>query len=152
MSTADPPMTGRMALLGRYRISLALVVAVAAVVAGVFTFAGPEYDSQHGSKMIDIAELHHYPLTQVRAAFAKHGLRLRYDNSPSEPLLLSTQAGPWTTDAFYVYYVGLRSGRMSWGPDSDGAWEKRLGNLLVHYGGSDGALLERVQAAVDELD
>ena len=141
-----------MALLARYRVSLAIVIAVGAAVAGVFGFARPEYDSERGSKMIDIAELHHYPLADVRAAFAKHGLPLRYDNAPSEPLWLSSEPRPWSTGTFYVHYVASRTGRMSWGPELDGAWEKRLGNVRIHYGGDDEAMLARIKSAVDELD
>jgi hypothetical protein len=153
MSSADPPMTRAMALLGRYRITLAIVAVALATVAGVFAFARPEYDVEQGSKMIEIADLHHYSLAEVRVAFAKHGLPLRYDNDSSPILMLgTTPPGTWDTTAFYVYHVTTTSGRMSWGLENDEAWEKRFGNLLVHYGGTDEAVLERVKAAVSELD
>jgi hypothetical protein len=64
---------------------------------------------------------------------------------------LSSEPGPWPTDAFYVQYVARRTGQMSWGPEFPGEWEKRIGNLNVHYGGHDEAMLTRVKAAVDEL-
>lgn len=142
-----------MALLIRHRLALAIVLAAAAATAGVFAFARPEYRPQYDSEMIDVAKLHHYPLAEVRAAFAKHGLPLRYDNGGSPVRMLGTTAPrTWDTTAFNVYYLTTTSGRVSWGPELDTAWEKRLGNLLVHYGGHDDAVLARVKAAVDELD
>jgi len=101
--------------------------------------------------MLDVAELHHYPLAEVKAAFAKQGLPLRYDNAPSEPLWLSSTPRPWSTDAFYVHYVASSTGRLSWGPEYDDVWEARLGNVRVHYGGHDDAMLARIKSAVDEL-
>jgi hypothetical protein len=66
----------------------------------------------------------------------------------------ATRPGPWSTDQFYVYYAGPKA-KGSWGdPDiakDAGEYEARFGNLLVHYGGSDQQLLDRVKAAVDDL-
>jgi hypothetical protein len=141
-----------MALLVRYRISLAIVIAALATVAGVFALARPGYDPERGSEMIDVAEMDRVPLTDVRAAFAKQGLPLRYEYGDRDVLMLSSQSGPLSTDTFYVYYVAKRSGRIGWGPELEDGWEKRFGNLLVHYGGEDEAMLARVRAAVDDLD
>ena len=46
--------------------------------------------------------------------------------------------------------VGPRTGTGSFGPEL-AAYDERFGNVMVTYGGSDEGLLDRVEAAVDEL-
>ena len=141
-----------MALLARYHVSMTIVLTAAAAVGAVFAFARPAYERDRGGEMLDLAKVEHHSLAEVRAAFAKHGLPLRYDNAPSEPLLLSAQPLRGAADSLNVYFFARRTGTFSWGPKLDGVWDARLGNVLVAYGGHDEQLLARAKAAVDELD
>jgi hypothetical protein len=124
----------------------------------VFVFARPQYRPEFENKMFDMSKEHVYSRAEVLDAFAKHGLVLRNRSQ------LGTREGGMTTYAiaprpgdtkgFYVYYAGPKA-KGSWGdPDiahDAGEYEQRFGNLLVHYGGSNEWLLERIEAAVDDL-
>jgi hypothetical protein len=135
----------------------AFVVAIAlTATAAVFAFARPSSERYEG-ETLDMRNEHVYSLAEVRRAFARHGLPLRYDaNLRALPrgvaTLGSTPRRTWTVDAFYVYYAGAEA-TVDWGDPAfaEGRYEERFGNLLVHDGGNDASVRARVEAAVAEL-
>lgn len=136
-------------MLARYWISLAIVGSLVVATAGLFVFARPGFDRERGSEMVDFSEVRHYSAATVRAAFASHGISLREASRFGGFVTFSTETRPLRADALQVV-VGPPSGAGSFGPELE-PYDERFGNVLVTYGGSDAALVERVDAAVDAL-
>ena len=121
----------------------ALVVIAAA---GAFVAFGRSRDG----RVIDLSAVHYYSPAVVRKAFDVHGIELRYASAPDvSPRWLSATPLPVPTTAMYVM-VGAKTGHVDWGPKPSG-FDQLVGNLLVHYGGSDATMLGEVNAAVEVL-
>ena len=138
-------------MLARHAISVALVATALALTAAVFLLARPQYERypSGGGEMIDFSEVRHYAPASVREAFAAHGVPLRTRSVFSGLVTLGTPRGARTADALQVV-VGPRTGTGSFGPELE-PYDERFGNVLVTYGGTDERLLDRVEAAVDDL-
>jgi hypothetical protein len=63
--------------------------------------------------------------------------------------IMSTEAAPLRADALQVV-VAPRSGTGGWGPRLE-AYDRRLDNVLVTYGGEDERLIAELDAAVSSL-
>jgi hypothetical protein len=133
----------------RHPLTLLVVLVALVATAGVFVFARPEYRPEYESELIDFSKVTYYSPATVRQAFAEEGIRLREASRVGGMLILSNTPGHLTSDALNVV-VGPRSGTGSYGPELE-RYDERFGNVLVTYGGSDEHLVERVDAAVDEL-
>jgi hypothetical protein len=137
--------------LTRHPGSIAIVLAALAVVAAVFTLARPQFHGKYEGKTINLAEQDTISPAAVRAAFAAEGVQLRYSYDWEGGVVLSDvppdqQGGP---EAVQVT-VGGRTGRVDYGPQVT-PYDERFENVLVTYDGTDPAILDRVEAAVDTL-
>jgi hypothetical protein len=139
-----------MALAVRYRFTLAIVLAAVAATAGFLAFGLPRKNAPN-QRTVDLAHVHQYSPAVVRRTFAEHGIRLRYASDPGVmPIWLSATPLPVPVGGLYVNVVeGMRS--VSWGPKPAHQYDQPVGNVLVHYGGSDPATLAAVKAAVAAL-
>jgi hypothetical protein len=81
----------------------------------------------------------------VRKAFARHGVPF---SSSVRALSGVTLVG--ASSELYVFVADPRIGTDS-STRAGAAYERRLGNLLVHYGGSDRRMLAHVKAVVAAL-
>ena len=106
---------------------------VGPVVADVVVVAGADVDRLVGA------------VADVRRAFAAHDLPLR-----SSVRALSGVTLVGAASKLYVFVADPRSGVDS-SPRTGTAYERRLGNVLVHYGGGDRRVLAHVKAAVAAL-
>jgi hypothetical protein len=123
-----------------------LIVLVAFAAAGAFVAFGRSHDG----RTVDLSTVHYYSPAVVLKAFDAHGIQLRYASAPGvSPRWLSTTALPAPASAMYVM-VGARTGRVDWGRKPSG-FDQPVGNLLVHYGGSNATTLAEVKAAVGAL-
>lgn len=123
-----------------------LVVLVVLAATGAFVAFGRSHDG----RTVDLSAAHYYSPAVVRSAFDAHGIQLRYASAPDvSPRWLSATPLPAPTTAMYVM-VGARTGRFDWGRKPSG-FDQPVGNLLVHYGGSNTTTLAEVKAAVRAL-
>jgi hypothetical protein len=137
--------------LARHPGSIAIVLAALAVVAAVFTLARPQFQGKYEGKTINLAEQDTISPAAVRAAFAAEGVQLRYSYDWEGGVMLSNlppdeQGG---REAVQVT-VGGRTGMVDYGPQVT-PYDERFENVLVTYDGTDRAILDRVEAAVDTL-
>ncbi|MGH3070948.1 MAG: hypothetical protein ACRDNB_01600 [Gaiellaceae bacterium] len=138
-----------MRLLTRHPVSLAIVLAAAGAIAAVFTFARPQLESEPGTEMVNLAEKDYISPDAVRAAFADADLPLRYTTRFGSLLILHSDPPPQTAEKLSVV-LGARTGRVSFGAKYN-AYDERFENVVVTYGGSDEALLARIESAVATL-
>jgi hypothetical protein len=113
-------------LLERFPVSVGVVAGLVIALSGAFVLSLPA----SRSPMLTRKSPPHYILPVVRKAFARNDVLLG------------------RTPGLYVVLAGSRAP----GPRQDWSYERRIGNVLVHYGGSDPAVLARVRATVDDLD
>lgn len=136
----------------RSRVTLVIALATVALVAAVFTVARPHYDGKFDDKMIDLAEQDYVSPASVRAAFAAEGVSLRYSYDFANGTVLSdvpkARQGRGTP---ILVTVGGGVGMVSYGPELT-AYDERFENVLVTYGGADDAVVDRLDAAVSELE
>jgi hypothetical protein len=124
----------------------ALAILVVFAVGGAFV----AFSRSHHGRTVDLSAVHYYSPAVVRRAFDAHGIQLRYASARGvSPRWLSATALPAPTTAVYVM-VGPRTGRVDWGRKPSG-FDEPVGNLLVHYGGSNATVLADVKAAVGAL-
>src|SRR2546423_7285401 len=95
--------------------------------------------------MLQGAQRGPYAVADVRRACAAQGLAF-----PSSVRALSGVTLVGAASKLYVFVADPRSGVDS-SPRTGTAYERRLGNVLVHYGGGDGRVLAHVEAAVAAL-
>jgi hypothetical protein len=138
-----------MRLLARYPFSLAIVLAAVAATAGVFLFEHVQ-NRQPNQRVVSLAHVRYYSPAQVRQAFARHGITLRYTSTALPGLWLSNTPLPVPTAGLYVMLAG-KKGTVSWGPKTGSEYDQPIGNIDVHYGGGDAHVLDAVSAAVSEL-
>jgi hypothetical protein len=132
-------------LVERFPVSVGVIVGLVIAVTGVFVLSMPMYRSPIDRAMLKPSQPVPYAAADVRRAFARHGVPLR---STVRALSGVTLAGG--AAGLYVFVARPGSG-VDTAPRAGGAYERRLGNLLVHYGGGDRRVLGHVQAAVAAL-
>jgi hypothetical protein len=101
--------------------------------------------------VVDMAKEDHYTVAEVKDAFAAQGLRLHRLGGRDGILDLSTQrAGPAD---FLVTLFGPKRKVLLTAPGVGvhAPVERRLGNVLITYGGHDDRLTARIEAAADAL-
>jgi hypothetical protein len=135
--------------LARHQISVAIVLAAAAGVAAVFTFARPQLEDDPATEMVNLAEKDYISPAAVRSAFAAEGLPLRYTAGSPPLLVLYSDPPPQTAEKLSVL-VGARTGRVGFGAKYN-AYDERFENVVVTYGGDDEDTLARINAAVVTL-
>jgi hypothetical protein len=86
-----------------------------------------------------------YAVADVRKAFARHGVPF---SSSVRALSGVTLVGASSELYAFVADPGSGADRST---RADATYERRLGNVLVHYGGADRRLLAHVKAAVAAL-
>jgi hypothetical protein len=115
-------------------------------------FARPEYHPRYAGNTIDMSLARVYGVAQVRAAFAAHGIKLRYSSGIGRGAtgitILSTKRSPQSKDVSVM--VAGRRARVSWGPKLD-RYDVRFGNVAIAYGGDDPGMLNAIEAAVFNL-
>lgn len=143
-----------MTLALRYPISFFVIVFALLATAAVFTVARPRFRPAIEIETVDLSKPPHHSVSDVRSAFAGEGIRLTSagHDSISATTTLGLGPLPWDDSDLWVT-VFPQKGVLGIG---HGEWEKsifeqRLGNVLVHYGGTDADLLEQVKRAVTTL-
>jgi hypothetical protein len=140
-----------MALVVRYWVSLAIVLAAVAATACFLAYGLPR-TSTPDQRMVDLTRAHHYSIAIVRRTFATHGIELRYKSKPGiAPIFLSATPLPVPVSGLYVLDGDNDTGHVSWGPKPAHQYDQPVGNLLVHYGGANPGTLAAVKAAVAAL-
>jgi hypothetical protein len=117
-------------LLERFPVSVGVVAGLMIALTGMFALSMPVFRSPIDSTLLAKPQAKHYTLGHVKSVFAQHGVPLA------------------TTDGLYVVLAGSRGSA----PRQDYAYEKRVGNVVVHYGGGDAAVLAQVRDAVAALE
>lgn len=140
-----------MAFVLRYWLTLAIVFATVAA-AACFLALGLPRTSQPDQRMVDLTRAHHYSIAVVRRTFRAHGIELRYKSKPGiAPIFLSATPLPVPVTGLYVLVGDNDTGHVSWGPKPAHQYDQPLGNLLVHYGGTNPSTLAAVKASVASL-
>ena len=116
-------------LLERFPVSVGVVAGLVVALTSMFVLSLPLLRSPIDRTMLARPVVHHDSMRRVEAVFAGHGVPLD------------------STDGLYVVRAGSRGAA----PRDDYAYERRAGNVVVHYGGSDPRVLTRVKAAVAAL-
>jgi hypothetical protein len=128
-------------IVERFPVSVGVLAGLVIAVTGAFVLSMPAYRSPIDKTMLKGSQHGHYAVADVRKAFAGHGVPL-----PSTVRALSGVTLVGTSSELYVFVAGPRSGVDS-SPRPGAAYERRLGNVLVHHGGSDRRVLAHVKAA-----
>jgi hypothetical protein len=129
-------------LVENFPVSVGVVLGVVLAATGIFVFSMPMYRSPIDRTMLGAAA-HHYSAAEVRSAFSLRGLSL--------PSATGANAGVTLAGGDRDLYVFVARRDIDATRRDTGAFEKRLGNVLVHYGGSDRGVLARVKAALAAL-
>ncbi len=137
-------------LVARHPLSTALVLSALAATVAVFTFARPEYRDDIPVETVNLAAEEHLSVSAVRDAFAASGIDLRHANTDTEVAWLAPAPPPHDERSLYVNVLPT-TGTVGIGQVESDAYEERVGNVVVHYGGGDARTLERVEAAVAAL-
>jgi len=132
-------------LVERFPVSVGVLAGLVIAVTGVFVLSMPMYRSPVDRAMLRPSQPGPYAAADVRRAFAGHGLPL-----PSTARALSGTTLTGATAGLYVFVADPASG-VDTAPRAGTAYERRLGNVLVHYGVGDRRVLARVEAAVAAL-
>jgi hypothetical protein len=130
-------------LVENFPVAVGVVLGVVLAATGIFVFSMPMYRSPIDRTMLDFSAGHHYSTADVRHAFSVRGLRLPAATGANAGVILA--GGDKGLDVF----VAKR--KLDAGQRDPGAFETRIGNVLVHYRGSDRGVLARVEAAVAAL-
>ena len=116
-------------LVERFPVSAGVAAGLVAALTGMFVLSLPVYRSPIDRTLLAKPPAQRFALGRVRAAFAAHRVPLE------------------TTAGLYVVLAASRGAA----PREDTAYERRVGNVVVHYGGGDSHVLARVRAAVAAL-
>jgi len=130
-------------LVEHFPVSVGVVLGIVVAVTAIFVFSMPMYRSPIDRTMLDLSARHHYSAADVRHAFSIRGLRLPAATAANTGITLGG------TDPDLYVFVG--KGGLDSAPRDRTAFEQRVGNVLVHYGGADRGVLARVRAAVAAL-
>jgi len=112
-------------LLERFPVSVGVVAGLVIALTGVYVLSMPGYRSP----LLTKKPTPHFTLHHVEGVFAQNGVPL--DRTPGLYVVLADSRAP--------------------APRQDWSYERRVANVLVHYGGSDAGVLVHVQAAVAAL-
>ena len=127
-------------LVENFPVALGVCVGVAAAVAAAFVLSMPMLHPPIDRAMLASGESPHLSVRDVRNAFAARGLPL-VGAAPDTSGVTLTDAAAGVT-----VFVSRGDGRAA-GERGD----RRVGNVLVHDGGSDPGVRAQVAAAVAEL-
>ncbi|HZR94890.1 MAG TPA: hypothetical protein VFA56_04300 [Gaiellaceae bacterium] len=116
-------------LLERFPVSVGVVAGLVIALTGMFVLSMPVYHSPIDKTLLAKPKAPRYTLAEVRAVFARR--RVPLDRTPG----------------LYVVLAGSRGAAAR----EDYAYERRVANVVVHYGGGDADVLNRVRAAVAAL-
>jgi hypothetical protein len=130
-------------LVENFPVALGVCLGVIAAVAGVFVFSMPMVRSPIDEAMLGSAPVRHYTAPRVRRMFAARGLPL--------PAASAANAGVTLSGSDPDLYVFVARQELDSAPRDASAFERLVGNVLVHYGGGDPRTLARVKAAVAAL-
>jgi len=130
-------------LVENFQVSVGVLLGVVVAVTGIFVFSMPMYRSPIDRTMLTAPAPSHYPAWTVRRTFARAGLTLPDASAANSGVTLSG-----AVDGLYVF-VAKRDEDAA--PRDEAAFERRVGNVLVHYGGTDRGVLARVRAALAAL-
>jgi hypothetical protein len=132
-------------IVERFPVSVGVLAGLVIVVTGAFVLSMPAYRSPIDKTMLKGPQHGPYAVADVRTAFALHGVRF---SSRVRALSGVTLVG--ASSELYVFVADPRSGVDS-SLRTGAAYERRIGNVRVHYGGSDRRVLAHVKAAVAAL-
>jgi hypothetical protein len=132
-------------IVERFPVSVGVLAGLVIVVTGAFVLSMPAYRSPIDKTMLKGPQHGPYAVADVRTAFALHGVRF---SSRVRALSGVTLVG--ASSELYVFVADPGSGVDS-SPRAGAAYDRRIGNVLVHYGGSDRRMLAHVKAAVAAL-
>lgn len=133
-------------LVERFPVAAGIVAGIAVALTGVFVLALPMYRSPIDRTMLG-SRAPRYSVTFVRRTFADYGVRLRYTSRSQRGVTtLGVLPPPWLPTSLYVA-VGRRGSE----GEAAAGYDRRVGNVDVHYGGSNERVLARVRAAVAAL-
>jgi hypothetical protein len=131
-------------LVENFQVSVGVLLGIVLAVTGIFVFSKPMMDrSPIDGTMLTVPADRHYPAWTVRRVFETHGLEV--DDAAT------AYTGVTLSGAIEGLYVFVAKHDEDATPRDDAAFERRVGNVLVHYGGSDRSVLARVKAAVGAL-
>lgn len=129
------------------RVLVALLVVVAAGTTGSYLALR---GSSNYQRTVALANVHHYSSADVRTVFARHGIHLAYGSNSTPGAWLSATPLPVPVTGLYAV-VATGNGQVSWGQKPNDEFEETVGNLLIHYGGSNARLLAEIRAATADL-
>ncbi len=132
-------------IVERFPVSVGVLAGLVIAVTGAFVLSMPAYRSPSDKSMLKGQQHGPYAVADVREAFAGHGVPF---SSTVRALSGVTLVG--ASSKLYVF-VADPGGGVDSSPRTGAAYERRLGNVLVHYGGSDRRVLARVKVAVAAL-
>jgi hypothetical protein len=130
-------------LVENFQVSVGVLLGIVVAVTGIYVFSMPMYRSPIDHTMLTAPPVRHYPAWTVRRAFAKHGLAL--------PDARTANSGITLSGAISGLYVFVARADEDAGPRDSSSFERQVGNVLVHYGGSDRSVLTRVRATLAQL-
>ncbi len=130
-------------LVERFPVAVGLIAGLVIALAGIFVLSMPAYRSPIDRTMLGTSSQLHYTAPQIRRAFRVRGLTL-----PSTTTALN---GVTLAAADPTLYVFVAKERIDPGPRDPAAFERRIGNVLVHYGGADKGVRLRVKAVAAAL-
>jgi hypothetical protein len=124
----------------RFPISAGLLAFALLATSAVFLLARPQYHPAIEVENVNLAQEPHYTVSEVRAAFEAHGIRLAYTRRDESSAMtwLSRTPPPWPDTTLYVTVLHEK-GMLGLGHEDGQAdpYETRVGNVLVHFGGRD---------------
>ena len=130
-------------IVENFQVTVGVCLGVIVAAVGIFVFSMPLYRSPVDAAMLGGHVERHYAAADVRREFRVRGFGLPRASAANTGLTLSG-SGP----DLYVFVAKRNSDAGRRDPD---AYEQRIGNVLVHYGGGDKSVLRRVKAAVAAL-
>jgi hypothetical protein len=132
-------------IVERFPVSVGVLAGLVIALTGAFVLSMPIYRSPIDKTMLKGPQHGPYAVADVRRAFARHAMPF---SSTVRARSGITLVG--ASSELYVFVADPRSGVDS-STRTGATYERRLGNVLVHYGGNDRRVLAHVEAAVAAL-
>lgn len=134
----------------RHALAVVIVGTALAAVATVFAFARPQYRPDLRSTTYDMGGRDHLTVQQVKRVFAAHGFALWNGD-----LAATDTPGVWyrpleDATGIEVTVFGPKA-TVGWGRDRRQTISTVVGNVGVSYSGRDDGVIDRADAAIDEL-